>query len=368
MTGKQRVRCVLNNMRPDRIPIDLHNFLVCAGLTGKPYSEVFQSSELIAESQILGQELFGHDVLLVEVGIATLAAACGCKIDYPVDAAPWIKSAPLAGMSAGEAAQALESLKLPDPQTNIYLKTVIDAVRILAEKKGNELFIMGRADQGPFSLACELRGMDNLMMDLAMNESYVHDLFAFTTNAYLAYARAMMGAGADATSMGESASGQALISPEFYRKFAYPYQKKAIDALHANGYVVANHICGKVDQILPDMVASGADILEIDEKTDIALAAPYAQRGECVLLGTVSPNLLRNAGPSDVEAATMELIDKTNGGRGLILGPGCAMAGDTPVENIKAMINAGKQHDTRCQYQRIHSVRLGRNCTLSPKL
>ena len=39
----------------------------------RPFEEVFNSSELIAESHLKGVSLFGHDMVLVEAGVATLA-------------------------------------------------------------------------------------------------------------------------------------------------------------------------------------------------------------------------------------------------------------------------------------------------------
>ena len=66
------------------------------------------------------------------------------------------------------------SLEIPDPQKCKSLRTVIDAVSILLDKKGEELFIMGRGDQGPFSLAAELRGMDNFLIDIATGEDYTN--------------------------------------------------------------------------------------------------------------------------------------------------------------------------------------------------
>ena len=99
MNSKERVEAAIRLERPDRLPVDLHNFLVCAELMGKPYGDVFNSAELIAQSHLKGIAIFGHDMVLVEAGVATLAQSCGCELEYPKDAAPWIKKPLLAGKS-----------------------------------------------------------------------------------------------------------------------------------------------------------------------------------------------------------------------------------------------------------------------------
>ena len=51
----------------------------------------------------------------------------------------------------------------------------LEATRILKEKIGDHVFIMGRADQGPFSIACLLRGTTQFMMDLIMEDKKLID-------------------------------------------------------------------------------------------------------------------------------------------------------------------------------------------------
>ena len=59
---------------------------------------------------------------------------------------------------------------------------------------------MGRGDQGPFSLAGLLLGMDNLMMELAAgeNEKEIHQLLAYCAEICASYCIAQIKAGAQA--------------------------------------------------------------------------------------------------------------------------------------------------------------------------
>jgi uroporphyrinogen-III decarboxylase len=89
------------------------------------------------------------------------------------------------------------------------------------------------------------------------------------------------------------------------------------------------------------MASTGADILEIDEKTDLGNASSVAG-GKACILGAVSPRLLREGGPREIRAETKRVLDTMAGNYRFILSPGCSLPGDTPAENIAAFVEAGK--------------------------
>jgi len=201
---------------------------------------------------------------------------------------------------------------------------------------------MGRADQGPFSLAAQLRGTDAFLIDIAMGEDYIDELLTFATEVYYNYARALLKTGSHATSMGESLAGPDVVSPEYYRNYGMKYEKEVINRLQKEGYIVSNHICGNVDTILDDMINTDARILEIDEKTDFKLASRKAN-GKTCLLGPVSPAILRTGIPNEIRKETIKAIEIIKNNPACILGPGCALGGDTPVENIKIFITTARE-------------------------
>ncbi|KKT91174.1 MAG: Uroporphyrinogen decarboxylase family protein [Parcubacteria group bacterium GW2011_GWF2_45_11] len=342
MKPKERVLNALNFEKSDRIPIDLHNFLVCAKLTGKPFGEVFHSSSLIAQSQLDAHKIFDHDMLLIEAGVATLAESCGAELEYPADTSPWVKTHPFAELNHREIKAALRNMEVPDPAASLPLKIMVEAVKIILDEKGDELFIMGRADQGPFSLAGELRGINEFLLDLAVGAEYIEDLLRFTSEVYFSYADAMMRAGSHGTSMGESLAGPDVISPEFYKKYAMKYEKEVISKLKAKGYIISNHICGNVDAILDDLIGTGANIIEIDGKTNLKSACQKA-KGKTCIMGSVNPNVFAHGTVQDVRDKTIETIEAMKGNYGFILGPGCALGGDVALENIKAFVETGKE-------------------------
>lgn len=337
MKPKELVNAAIQHQPVEKLPIALHNFLLAAELMEMPYSEIFQDSHIMAESQLRAFQEFGHDLLMVECGIASLAQACGCKAEYAEKTAPWITEPVFGDLSAEEVCSRVKNLDMPDLKNCDSTRTVIDAVKILVDKKGDELFIMGRADQGPFSLAAELRGMSTFLLDLACGESYIEDLLEYTTGVCTEYAKLLGETGCDATSMGESPAGPDVVPPDYYKKYAKGYEKKIIDSLHKEGLYVANHICGNVDDIFDDMVGTEADILEIDEKTNLESASKKAKGKNC-LLGQLSPTLLKNGSEKDIISETDKIFHIMKGNPGFIMAAGCAISGDTPVENIKTFV------------------------------
>jgi len=319
----------------------MDSFLVCAELAARPYGEVFRDPRLLADSQLRGQELFGHDIIDVETGIAALAEACGCRVEYPADSAPWIHEAILHDLSSKEIQEYLSRAEIPSPARSRPLRVMIEAVDILALKARDRFLVKAEADQGPFNLAAQLRGMDQFLLDMIDGQDYITDLLAFTTEVCCAYARALSEAGADIVVSGDSFAGPDVVSPETYEALAFPHEKRLYEGLRSISARKSLHICGNVDAIIGRMVCTGADILEIDEKTDLRNASSLA-RGKVCLLGAVSPRLLRAGGPREIRAETRRVLESMAGNYRFILSPGCSLPGDTPVENIMAFVETGK--------------------------
>ena len=236
---------------------------------------------------------------------------------------------------------------MPDIAATQPLMVVIEAVRELKKSIGRHAVIFGSVDQGPFSLATQIVGLEKMLLALATGEvnDLVHDLLEFCTRFTFAYGLELAAAGADVVRMGDSISGTDLISPAMYRLFALPYQRMLADKFKRAGVVFDFHICGKATPILHDMVSAGAAFLEIDEKTDMTVARGAVSQ-KCGIAGAISPRLLRFGAASEVEITTRLLLQEWMPQGGLLLGPGCSLVADTPEENLRAMIRCGQDWGT----------------------
>jgi len=341
MDSIQRSLTALDHHQPDRVPVSLPNFLVTARLMDtQDFAAFFQDGEAMAEGQVKAWKRFGHDVLIIENGTAALAAACGVQVVYQSD------SAPVAKLPAIQSLDEVDRLEIPDPHTQPLLKQMLLATRRVVEQVGNQAFIMGRADQGPFSLACEIRGMDQLMMDIALGEQpeRIHQLLDYCRRVVYRYALAQIEQGAHCTSIGDSPSGPDLLSPRHYRTYAYPHVKKLAADLRAQGMRLSYHLCGTATPIIGDMVNTNCLLIEIDQQEEMAVCK-QAAKGKATLIGTIDPSGVMAKGTPDlVVEKCRQAIDLLAPGGGFFLGPGCALPATTPDENIDAMLETAKNY------------------------
>jgi uroporphyrinogen decarboxylase len=339
MNSIERTNLVLEHRIPDRVPVSLPNFMVTARLAGVTnFADFFQDGAAMADGQITAWQRFGHDVVIIENGTAALAQACGVNVVYQNDSAPVAKEPAIRNLDE------VDRLRLPDPYRDPILSQMLLATRNVVKAIGDQAYIMGRADQGPFSLACEIRGMSEFMLDLALGEQVdkIHQLLDFCRQAVARYALAQVEQGAHLTSIGDSPSGPDVLSPRDYRRYAYPYVERLNQELSASGVKLSYHICGNATPIISDMVATGSAVIEIDQKAD-QKTCKAAARGKSTLMGPIDPSgVLANGTPELVREKCREALENLMPGGGFILGPGCALPATTPDENIAALVEMAK--------------------------
>ena len=185
MNSLERCLATIRHQPHDRVPIDLHNFMMTLAGVNLPPDKMFRDGQLLGEAQIAAWQRFGHDMLIVENGTGALAEACGCEVSYTADSAPVVKKPLLHDLSE------VAGLKPPDPSRSPLCSAVLDATRLILERVGDHVFVMGRADQGPLSLASMIAGPEMLMVEMAAGErdDEIFALLEYATDAYIHYAR-----------------------------------------------------------------------------------------------------------------------------------------------------------------------------------
>jgi uroporphyrinogen decarboxylase len=340
-TGLQRCQAVLAGEVADQVPVVPQTFMFAAETAGIKVGEFARNAARMVEAQVISQEKYGYDGCVIDFDDASLAEACGAKVIFRENDPAIVDESDLAVKDLRD----VEKLRLPDPWKDGRLPVWLEATRLLKERIGDRVFIMGRADQGPFSLACLLRGPQQFMMDLMDEENHelIKRLIDYCRQACARFALAQKEAGAHATSIGDAFAGPNLISPKMYREFALEPAIQLTKEVQAAGIPFAIHICGNTNGIIADMGRTGAKILEVDWQLDIG-EARRAVPSSTVLMGNVNPsNPLVFGTPADVEAAARKVIEATSG-RGLFLSSGCAMGRNTPPENMRALVAAAKKY------------------------
>lgn len=340
MTKRERVEAVFNHQIPDRIPVMMHNFQMAAQEAGFSMQEYRSSSDHMSQALIQSCIKYDLDGIFLDIDTALLAGACGADVKFPENIA-----AVTADFQPRSIEQIIEDVKKVnlrnDPRVQIYLDTIR---KLSIWCKENDVFLRGNADQGPYSLACLLVGMNEFLVSL-LDEDCEDDLLELIKETYrISYEMQLLckEAGADCTSYGNSSEGCSVVSPAIFRKFGKPSEIKLARALEEANIKTLCHICGSVVPILSDFAEIGAPGYEIDAKTDI-YAAKEAATGHFIISGNLDPSMLSTGHPDEIRAKTKELCDLFRGQGGFILCSGCALSPFTPPENIHAVVETVKK-------------------------
>jgi MtaA/CmuA family methyltransferase len=191
-----------------------------------------------------------------------------------------------------------------------------------------------------------MMGIQQVMVKLLEDRPLVEAVMERGAEYAVAYASALADAGADMLSGGDSPAG--LIGPRLYREAALPLQRRVIAELkRRHSTPISLHICGNAVPILPDMVASGADVLELDHQVD-ALTACRSVGPHVAIWGNLDPvAVLARGTPEEVHRATASLISdvSASGHQRFVISSGCTLAMETPSANIEAMLDTVRRTD-----------------------
>ncbi len=115
-----------------------------------------------------------------------------------------------------------------------------------------------------------------------------------------------------------------------------------VDHIHKSGALAKLHICGNTEAILPQMISTGADIIDIDHLVPSMEGYSDLLSPHQVLSGKADPvSIIQDGTTIDILNIISEDFKKA-GGR-CIISAGCEITPGTSVENMKAFkLAAGK--------------------------
>ena len=326
--SRQPLLDLLDHKKPSRPPVMPITMMFAADFVGIPYGQYALDYRKMAEAQVRTAEHFGFDFASGISDPGREAADCGAQVHFFDDQPPAIdESNALLKDKA-----TLASLKQPDPLGGGRMHDRIKGVALMKEMSGNDLIIEGWVE-GPCAESADLRGINTLMMDFFDDEEFVRDLFAFTTDMAVSFAKAQIDAGADLIGVGDAAAS--LIGPDLYEEFVLPEEKRLCAAIHQAGAAARLHICGNITNSLEHVKQAGFDIIDLDYMVNVATARKILGE-ESILLGNIDPvSVVRNQTPEEVEAALT--LCRAAAGERYIVGAGCEIPRDTPHENVRAL-------------------------------
>lgn len=134
-----------------------------------------------------------------------------------------------------------------------------------------------------------------------------------------------------------------LISPRKWDTLVWPYLKKTIEELYADGIITYLHWDGDWIRSIPYLneLPKGSCFVDLDGYTDIFKAKAILKGHVCVA-GDVPNNLLVMGTPREVTEYCKRLITVVGDGGGFIMSSGCTVPIDSRPENVRAMIETAR--------------------------
>lgn len=337
MTPKERVMAFFKGEPIDRlvtVPVVCNN---SAKVAGFKISEYNRDGKKIAQAQIAAFRLFRQDVVRVFTNLFVQAEAMGTKLYYPEDDTAHVED-PI--VKKPEIADQLEPL---DPKKDGNIPALLEAMKIVVEEIGDEVPVTSGITC-PFTTAASLRGDEQFMKDLYADPELAHKLCRISMEGALRYIEACLEVGCTPGLTEPMASGS-LISPKYFKEFAFPYISPLVDRIHQAGKKVTLHICGYTEPMWELMVETGADTLSIDNVVDLE-KAKKTMGDRVIIMGNVTPaETLCIGTPELVMKESRECIRKAHDSpKGYILASGCSLPVETPSDNILAMMQAGLKY------------------------
>lgn len=336
MTPYERVSNRLAGNPVDRIP-NLNIIMTFAAKhIGIPYKKYVTDYRYLVEGNIKCCEEFGIDMVSAISDPFREAHAFGANVIFPDDEVPICKDYFIKEYSD------IKKLRVKGPSCCERMLDRIKAIELYKKEVGGKYPVLGWVE-GAFAEANDLRGMNEIMVDLYEEPEFVEELLEICTEQAILFAIEQIKVGADFIGIGDAAAS--LVGPVTYSRFVLPYEQKLIHEIHDAGAKVKLHICGNITSILEQIPSSGADMIDVDWMVDFSEAVK-AFSGKCSACGNFDPVeiLLRGDEISVIDAVNL-CIDK--GDDTTFIAAGCEVPKDTPLINLMAVNKALESRDLK---------------------
>ncbi len=261
------------------------------------------------------------------------AQAFGSPVEFAEDEVPTVTSSIL------NSDEEIERLKIPDvgqARTGEYVKAVSETKKLVKDRP------VFAGAIGPFSLAGRLLDMTEIMIKSMTEPETVKKVLEKATEFLIRYINAFKSAGADGVVIAEPAAG--LLSPELNAEFSVPYNKRIVDAVQDENFIVIYHNCGNVDPLIGDILKIGAKALHFGNSTvmkNILSRIP----SDIIVMGNIDPaGEFRHGTPASIEAVTTGLLEECSQFNNFVLSSGCDIPLHAPFENIDAFFKAWENY------------------------
>lgn len=248
---------------------------------------------------------------------------------------------------------AFGSWQAPDPMTRADrgpMDWAKERRNIEAAKAKGELTWGGLPHGFFFMRLTYLRGFDNMMIDMAMEEPRLWDLIDVLYRHNRVLIEQYLDIGVDCIAIGEDLGTQtsSIISPEMFRKYCTPTYEKLIRPCRDRGCHVMQHSDGYIMDLLDELIFAGVTIINPQDLCNGIENLRRELKGRlCIRLDVDRQSIV----PFGTRQEIGELVEEEVRQLGSAKGGLEFIAGiypPTPPENVDALACAFEEYQTWC--------------------
>jgi len=222
---------------------------------------------------------------------------------------------------------------------NNYIETIHKLNRCSGDSK-----MLGAYITGPFTLAALILDFETTKAAINQRREDFHKLLEFTMHNQLKIAKELVNSGANVICIVEPTA--VFLGEDKYFEFSGSYVKKMAKCIHSLLADCILHICGDTMHMVREMSRTDVDVLSVDspdEGVDLLTIASTIQEG-IIYQGNINPTgTILTGTPENVYQETRDLMVLMQNVPNFILGTGCDLPKDVPIENLQAFMKAGRE-------------------------
>ena len=309
MTSMQRTLTTLGHQEPDRVPFFLLVTLHGAKELGLSIKSYFSKPEHVVEGQLRLRARYRHDCIYNFFYAPLEVEAWGGEVIFSDDGPP------NSGEPVIKKFQDIKSLKLPDIRNTPCLHKVLESARMLKERIGDEVPIIGVV-MSPFSLPVMQMGFDKYF-DLMLEQPDVFwHLMKINEEFCVNWANAQLEAGATAICYFDPVSSTTIITRDMYLKTGFVVAQRTIARI--KGPTATHMASGRCLPMIDDIAKTGTAIVGVSRDDDLE-ALKSACKNKLTILGNLNGIEMCRWSSQDAEQQVKEAIAKAGTGGGFIL-------------------------------------------------
>lgn len=199
--------------------------------------------------------------------------------------------------------------------------------------------------------AAVLVGVEKLILSTFDDPDWVKELLNILQNRKKIYLESMKGAPMDLLELGGGDASTTVISPSIFQEFVAPYDAPLIETAHEAGQRIVYHTCGGMMPILEDLAAMNPDAMETFTPpgmgADVDLAEAYNRIGDkvCFIGGFDQGEFFLKSSPAEVREEVLRCFEACGKEGGYIISPSDHFF-DAKPELIDAFAEAART----CEY------------------